>query len=57
MVKINVRKSRSAEGHMRVGPTTKTAKARIERPGTTLGGKVGGIRKALEKAYGKHTKR
>jgi len=42
---------------MKKGPTTLTAKARIPRPGTTLGGKVSPVRKALEKAYGKHSKR
>jgi hypothetical protein len=42
---------------MKKGPTPMTAKARPHAPGTTLGGKVGGIRKALEKAYGKHCKR
>jgi len=50
-------KKPASAGHMRRGPTPLTAKAREPRPGTTLGGKVSGIRKALEKAYGKHTKR
>jgi hypothetical protein len=50
------RKPASA-GHMRKGPTPTTAKARPHAPGTTLGGKVNPIRKALQKAYGKHTKR
>jgi len=51
------RKPASA-GHMKKGPTPLTAKARIARPSSPVsGGKVSPVRKALEKAYGKHTKR